>query len=180
MTGRRWALPVMVGALLAPGVAHGQQQSRTVEAAVHAAADPGVLAAEAVSGAAVGLLASLGLAYAGAAILGPHGGEDPGMLGAVTGFLLGMAVGSAVGVHFTARTFGLPARFSEALGGALSGTLALGLLPLDADEPTFWVAVYGMPALGAVLASTLGSESRMRPIVRPADDGVGVGLSVAF
>jgi len=174
---------LIVVALLGPGTTHAQERRDRTEAAAcpaYAPASATVLTAEALSGAAVGLLASWGLAYAGAAILGPHGGEDPGLAGALTGFLVGTVVGSALGVQLTARAFGMPALYYEALGGALAGTLALGMLPLDMDQPIFWVVVYGVPAFGAVMASTLGSQSRLGPVVRPTGDGVGIGLRVAF
>jgi hypothetical protein len=179
----RGAVPLLIVALLGPGTTHAQARPDVAETPVcqaYAPASPAAMTAEMLSGAAVGLLASWGLAYAGAAILGPHGGEDPGLVGAVTGFFVGTAVGSALGVHLTARALGLPARYSEALGGALAGTLMLGALPLDADAPIFWVAVYGVPVFGAVMASTLGSQSRIGTVMQPTREGVGVGLRFAF
>lgn len=136
--------------------------------------------AETLSGAFIGVVASWGCAFMGAAVLGPHGGEDPGLMGALTGFMIGAAAGSALGVHLAARGFGLPASYWEALAGGVSGALALMVLPLDADRPAFWVMVYGAPVLGAVLASSIGSASRIRPVVRPAAGAVELGMAVAF
>ena len=178
---RRFGL-LMLAAVVGPASLCGQSE----RAPAVPGARPGSafatdrLAAEAASGAFLGCVASLGFAWAGAHLLGPHGGEDPGLLGALTGLAVGVMAGSALGVHLVARSAGLPARYWDALAGAVSGTLALGLLPLDADEPTFWVAVYGVPTLAAVLTSSIGTASRMRPVVRPVDSGLDVGVAVAF
>jgi hypothetical protein len=124
---------------------------------------------------------SWGFAWLGARALGPHGGEDPGLMGAVTGFLIGSVVGSSLGVHLVARGWGLPARYYEAAGGALLGTYTLLAIGPDPDHATFWAAAYGLPALGAIAASTLGSWSRrVRPHVQGLDGAAGIGASVGF
>ena len=135
---------------------------------------------EALAGGLLAVIASWGFAWMGAEILGPHGGEDPGVTGAITGFMVGTAIGASAGVHFAAREFGLPASYWEALGGAVVGSLVLFAVPLDADEVRFWAAVYGLPILGAVAASSIGSQSRMRPTARATTHGIGVGLAVSF
>ena len=138
------------------------------------------VAAETASGALMAFGLSIGFAWAGSAVLGPHDGEDPGLVGAVSGFFAGAAVGSALGVHLAARTLKLPARFWEALGGGVAGTMLFLALPLDADEPSFWVGAYALPIAGAILASSAGSASRMRPTVAPAPGGLRLGLAVPF
>jgi hypothetical protein len=151
-----------------------------VSAAQRSAFAGDYVAAESASGALMAFGLSFGFAVAGGAVLGPHGGEDPGLVGAVSGFFAGAAVGSALGVHMAARLLKLPARFWEALGGGVAGTLLCLALPLDADEPSFWVSAYALPVVGAILASSAGSASRMRPTVAPAPGGLRLGLSVAF
>ena len=141
---------------------------------------PAPLAAQAMSGAVVAGLASWGLAVVGAAVLGPQGGEDPGVLGAMTGFAVGVAAGSALGVHLAARGMGLPVRYWEALAGSVSGTLALGLLHVDPDAAAFWALVYGVPTVGAVVTSSLAASSRVQPVVRPAADRVDIGVAVSL
>lgn len=138
------------------------------------------LVGEALAGALLAVTASWGFAWAGAEILGPHGGEDPGLEGAVAGFLVGTTIGASTGVHLAARGFGLPASYWEALGGAVAGSLALLVLPLDADEPSFWAAVYGLPIAGAVLTSSIGSQTRMRLSAHPVAGGVGMHLTLSF
>jgi len=138
------------------------------------------VAAETASGALMALGLSVGFALVGSAVVGPHGGEDPGLVGAVGGFFAGAAVGSAVGVHLAARTLKLPARFWEALGGGAAGTLLVLALSLDPDEPSFWIGAYALPVAGAILGSSLGSASRMRPTVAPAPGGLRLGFAVPF
>jgi hypothetical protein len=102
-------------------------------------------------------------------------------MGAVTGFLIGSVVGSSLGVHLVARGWGLPASYYEAVGGALLGTYALLAVVPDPDHATFWVAAYGLPTLGAVGASTLGSWSRpVRTHIQGLEGSVGIGVSVAL
>lgn len=159
----------------------GDRRADTATVPVRRSAyDPGYLIAEAAAGAACAVGASLILMRAGAATIGPHGGEDPGMLGAMIGFSVGLWAGSAAGVHVVARHAGLPARYWDALAGSVSATLALGLLHLDPDEPTAWLLVYAVPTIGAVVTSSVASATRMRPVVRPALGGVDVGLELAF
>jgi hypothetical protein len=109
----------------------------------------------------------------------PSDGEDPGLGGVILGFATGLAVGTSLGVHLVARGRGLPARYVEALGGALAGVLLVPVLPnIDLDQTASVVAIYAVPTVMAVLASSLGSSSRLRPIVRRTRGGVGVGVSV--
>jgi len=185
MRATRWCralFPILLGASAplgaqqaAPPVPHSTRRSGP---ATPFAAES--MFAETLAGAFVGVIASRGCAWIGAAALGPHGGEDPGLAGALTGFMVGAAAGTALGVHLAARGFGFPASYWEALAGGVAGTLALGALPLDADRPTFWVLVYGAPALGAMLASSIGSASRIHPVMRAANRGIDVGVAVTF
>jgi len=168
---RRAAQSVMLAGVLAHA-AEAQSARR--------AFDPGVLVAETAAGAALAVGASLVLMRAGAVTIGPHGGEDPGLLGAMIGFSVGLWAGSAAGVQLVARRSGLPAQYWDALVGSVSATLVLGLLHLDPDDPAAWVLVYAVPTVGAVATSSVGSATRMRPLIRPAIGGVDVGIELAF
>jgi hypothetical protein len=137
--------------------------------------------AEFAAGAAMAFGMSLGMARMGATVLGPHGGEDPGLAGAVVGFAAGLVLGSSLGVHLVARGYGLPARYEEAVAGGLAGVLLLPALPIDLDRAGTWLAIYALPTATAVLASALGSSSRaVRPAARALREGIGVGVEVAF
>jgi len=137
--------------------------------------------AEVTAGALMAFGMSLGMARLGATVLGPNGGEDPGLAGGLVGFAAGLVLGSSLGVHLVARGFGLPARYEEAAAGALAGVLLLPALPIDFDRAGTWIAIYAVPTLTAVLASSLGSSSRaVRPTARALPDGIGVGVEVGF
>jgi len=142
--------------------------------------DPGLIVAETAVGAGVAVGAAFAMMRVGEVLVGPRGGEDPGMLGAAIGFSVGLVAGSSLGVHSVARGFGLPARYTEALGGALAGLLLLPMLSLDADEPLAWALGFGVPSLGASLVSSLGAHSRLRIVVQPAGDRVDAGVALAF
>lgn len=137
--------------------------------------------AEATAGALMAFGISLGMARVGATVLGPRGGEDPGLAGGIVGFAAGLVLGSSLGVHLVARRYGLPARYEEAVAGALAGVLLLPALPIDLDRAGAWLAIYAVPTATAVLASSPGSWSRSaRPAVRALRDGIGVGVEVGF
>jgi hypothetical protein len=139
------------------------------------------LVAEAAAGLSLGFVMSWGMARIGATVLGPRGGEDPGLAGAVAGFAAGLALGSSLGVHLVARRCGFPARYAEAAAGAVAGVLLLPALPLDIDRGATWALIYAVPTLMATAASTLGSSSRWTgPAVRPVGTGVGVAMGVTF
>ena len=137
--------------------------------------------AEAAAGALMAFGMSFGMAHVGAALLGPKGGEDPGLAGALAGFAAGLALGASLGVHLVARGFGLPARYEEALGGALAGVLLLPAVPIDLDRSGTWLAIFALPTATAVIASSLGSSSRtVRPSARGLPNGIGVGVEIVF
>jgi hypothetical protein len=124
---------------------------------------------------------SLGMAWLGSDLLGPRGGEDPGLAGALVGFAAGLTLGASLGVHLVARGYRLPARYEEALAGALAGVLLLPAVPIDLDRAGTWVAIFAVPTATAVIASSLGSSSRtVRPSARALRNGIGVGVELAF
>src|SRR4051812_40879724 len=86
------------------------QQSRTVSY--------GRVPLEILTGAAGAVAGGFSGGYLGAATIGPHGGEDPGLLGAVLGVLIGIPVGAATGTYLGARIHAAKPDFSDALGGA--------------------------------------------------------------
>lgn len=137
--------------------------------------------AEATAGALMAFGMSLGVARVGATVLGPRGGEDPGLAGGIVGFATGLVLGSSLGVHLVARGYGLPARYEEAVAGALAGVLLLPALRIDLDRAGTWLAIYAVPTATAVVASSLGSSSRMaRPALRALREGIGVGVEIGF
>lgn len=137
--------------------------------------------AEAAAGSLMALGMSLGMAHVGSALLGPKGGEDPGLAGALVGFAAGLVLGSSLGVHLVARGYRLPARYEEALAGALAGVLLLPAVPIDLDRAGSWIAIFAVPTATAVIASGLGSSSRtVRPCARALQRGIGVGVELAF
>jgi hypothetical protein len=137
--------------------------------------------AEAAAGAVMAFGMSLGMARLGSELLGPKGGEDPGLAGALVGFAAGLTLGASLGVHLVARGYRLPARYEEALAGALAGVLLLPAVPIDLDRAGTWVAIFAVPTATAVIASSLGSSSRtVRPSARALRNGIGVGVELAF
>ena len=134
----------------------------------------------------VGALAGgLGGARLGAAIIGPRGGEDPGVLGAVIGLVLGAPLGTAAGVFVGARADDPKAQFGSALGGAGVGLATFlllgGVTGLDPDQGTFWVGFFGLPLMGAVLSEELGLRRRnLRVEVVPGRRGLRLGVRVGF
>jgi len=136
--------------------------------------------AEAAAGLVTGLVGAWALANVGAEVLGPHGGEDPGLAGGLTGLALGLTLGTSLGVHLVARGYGFPANYVEALGGALAGVLLLPAVPFEVNGPIALIGVLAIPAVTSALASSLGSASRVRPVVGPDADGARLGVAVEF
>lgn len=173
----------LIVTLVPPGPPAAAQAPRTGPQRLveHRAFQSEPMLVEAAAGLLVGVGTSMVLARVGATVLGPRGGEDPGLAGAMVGFAAGLTVGTALGVHAVARAYGLPARYEEAAAGALAGVLLVPALPIDIDHRASILAVFAVPTVGAVLASSAGSASRWTgPVVRPAPGGVGVEMSVAF
>jgi len=135
--------------------------------------------AETLAGAFMGFGLGWGMARLGADVLGPHGGEDPGLAGALFGFAVGLTVGTSLGVHLAARGYGFPASYIEALGGALAGVLLLPALPA-VNEPLAVIGIFVVPAALSAIASSLGSTSRVRPVAGPDAGGVRLGVAVEF
>jgi len=136
--------------------------------------------AEATAGLFTGIVGAWALANIGAEVLGPHGGEDPGLAGGLTGLALGLTLGTSIGVHMVARGYGFPARYFEALGGALAGMLLLPVVPFEVDGPIALIGVLAIPAVTSAVASSLGSASRVRPVAGPDADGARLGVAVEF
>lgn len=179
-TGRQLIVIVVLILLVAQGaVGQGRPQTRRAVPLSPLQSEP--MLAETAAGLMLGFGTSIMMARVGSTLLGPHGGEDPGLMGGVVGFAVGLALGSSLGVHLAARGYGFPARYEEAAGGALAGVLLLPALPLDIDHPATIIALFAVPTVTAALASSLGSSARWTaPAVRPVGDGVGVGVALAF
>jgi peptidoglycan/LPS O-acetylase OafA/YrhL len=78
------------------------------------------------------------------------------VVGGFLGAFAGVALGSAAGVHLAGKCLGEPNNFRGALLGSAGGLGAFLLLispaALDPDEVPFWVALVGLPSVGAVLS----------------------------
>lgn len=176
---RRLPVAALAIGLLLPGSLASQAADSAPARVPRSAMAGEVILGEVLAGALLAGGLSWGFAVLGGKIA-PDEGEDPGLVASVTGFLVGTTLGASLGVHLAARAFHLPARYYEALGGAVAGTLVVIALPLDMDEASSWVAVYGLPILGAVLTSSIGSRSRLRVSVQPAAGGAHVGVGFDF
>lgn len=95
------------------------------------------------AGVAGGILGSVVFAYAGAAIIGPHGGEDPGMMGAVIGLYTLPTVGGIIGFNATRRSHAT-SEFGTGLVDFRSGQLSLA-------APTIYFQRH--PAIGRLTQS---------------------------
>ena len=122
-----------------------------------------------VLGWAAGFLAGYGGAKIGDAVLGPRGGEDPGLLGAFFGVTAGTVLGTSLTVHAVARDQGVPSEYGAALGGAVLGLVAVApllklgdALGVEASEPITWALVFALPAAGAVVFTDVGYRNRQR------------------
>src|SRR5687767_10360965 len=129
-----------VGLQVLCGAAAGAQQAPLSPAPRSETDRAARLMTEVAIGGAGAAAAGLGFAVLGGSVIGPHGGEDPGLLGIVIGTIVGIPVGSSIGAYLGAKAFGAPARYGDALGGAAlgMGTFLLLVMPvaqLDPDYP---------------------------------------------
>lgn len=162
----------------------------TAQAALDSASPVGVteVAVRVLAGGLGAAIGSVGLAYVGGPVLGPHGGEDPEVVGTLVGFGMGILLGGSLGVHLASRRQGYGTSYGSALGGALLGALALvPLAPavhLDLDNAGAWLLVYGAPIGGAVAATVLQSHARSRSRARlsfaPIRGGMRLGAALSF
>jgi hypothetical protein len=136
----------------------------------------GRVAGQLVVGGAAGLAASIGLGLAGAALTSDCCGDDPGLIGAVYGAIAGAALGPAIPVYLIGKAGPNQGSLGATLLGGLSGAVlflgVLGAAELDSDNPPFWIALYGLPAAGAVAGYYLSAR-------RPTPSGISVPLEGA-
>lgn len=184
---------VTMMALVALGVvwndAAAQDPARSDSTTRRGAATPAELfIVQGVAGVAGGAIGAIALGAAGAELIGPHGGEDPGLLGAVVGGLAGLTLGMGAGVSVTARWEGEPSSFWGAAIGAAGGVLLVGalapLLDLDPDYAPLWICLATIPPAAAVLGNrglgmARGPASRL--VAGPLRGRrMGLGVSLAF
>jgi hypothetical protein len=139
------------------------------------------------AGALGGFLGGFALGAAGAEVIGPHGGEDPGLMGALIGGFAGFVLGTGGGVSGAARLQGEPSSFAGASLGAILGVAVIGALykplNLDPDYAPVWVCLFTIPpamavALNRIMATARAPRSLM---VRPLSGGrLGVGSAFQF
>jgi hypothetical protein len=141
-----------------------------------------------IAGVGGGFLGALALGAAGAEVIGPHGGEDPGLMGAFIGGLVGFTLGVGGGVSAMARSQREPSSFARASAGALLGVGLVGALAgplhLDPDRAPFWISLATIPPAAAVWVNHAGGNThhdRLRLVARPLGGGrLGLGASVGF
>jgi hypothetical protein len=141
-----------------------------------------------VAGVAGGALGAVALGVAGYEVIGPHGGEDPGELGAMLGALTGLVVGIGGGVSSAAHLQGEPASFARASLGAFVGVLLIGALSrplnLDAHRAPVWICLATIPPATAVLLNHSAGEAtgpaRHLAVHPLSGNRLGVGVSVGF
>jgi len=144
-------------------------------------------------GAAAGAVGtSIAFAYFGATTT-TNGGESPGLLETLYGAMAGSIVGSAIGVSIVGKLTHDSGKLGSAFLGSIAGlTVFFMMAPsLDADYASFYLAFWGLPAVGAVTGYALSrDESDNRALgvqigdahlsVRPQRGGATVGVRVAF
>ena len=123
-------------------------------------------------------------------------GDNASVVGGFVGAFAGVGLGSAAGVHLAGKSLGTPTSFRASLLGSVGGLGAFFLLispaSLDPDEVPFWVALVGLPSIGAVLfqrgtLSKAGADTSSSPSLRigarlvpRADGSVAIMGSVKF
>jgi hypothetical protein len=165
-----------------------QGPARSDAAAFQApSATAGLFIMQGAAGAAGGFLGGLALGAAGAALIGPHGGEDPGLVGALIGGLAGFTLGTGAGVSGAARLQHEPSSFGGATMGAFLGLGLVGALSkplnLDPDYAPLWICLFTIPPATAVILNRVMGASRevQHLTVRPLAGGrVGVGAVLGF
>jgi hypothetical protein len=145
-----------------------------------------------IIGWAAGFGAGYGGAKLGAAVLGPRGGEDPGLLGGLFGLAAGIVLGTSTAVYGVARGQGVPSEYATALGGAMLGLVAVAplfktgdALGIEVSEPVVWAMVFALPAAGAVFLTDLSYRGRQRDgritaVVASTPSGWTLGMNVPF
>jgi hypothetical protein len=149
-------------------------------------------ALETVGAAAGAVGTSIAFAYLGAAAA-TSGGDSPGLLETFYGAMIGSVVGGAIGASVVGDLTHDSGTFGSALLGGFSGLIlfVMAMPSLDADYASFYVALWGLPAVGAVTGYALSrneGDNRLlgvrfgetRISVKPNRDGVAVGATVTF
>lgn len=118
-----------------------------------------------------GLLGGAG-AFAGllgGCYVGAQGGDtwldsdSPGLGGCVILGLVGVPLGSSLGVYLGGRATGGHGSYGSTAAGAVLGTLAfMGIASagLDPDQPPFWIVLAGLPTAGAILMYSSSQRNR--------------------
>lgn len=122
--------------------------------------DNGRIMREFFAGVTGGILGSIGFAYAGAAVIGPHGGEDPGLIGAVIGTLFGATVGSSIGVQIAGTAGDETGSYGATLLGSTVGMLTFLLIHPDPDNAPFWIGLYTLPTVGGIIGFNATRKSQ--------------------
>lgn len=116
-----------------------------------------------------GLAASLVFGYLGASTIGPGNGEDPHLMGAVSGMIAGSTIGSSLGVYATGKASQARGSYWATLLGSTVGTLLFLALSPDLDYASFWVELYALPSLGGTAGFNASRVNKAYP-----DSGRGI------
>lgn len=153
-------------------------------AGVHA----GLFVLQGIAGVGGGFVGAVALGAAGAVVIGPHEGEDPGLLGRILGGVAGLVLGMGGGVSGMARAQGEPSSFARASMGAFLGVGIVAALSepleLDPDYAPLWICLGTIPPALAVLVNHAGGDARAPVaslVARPLAAGrLGLGASLGF
>jgi hypothetical protein len=110
-----------------------------------------------------GIAGSFVLALIGAATIGPHNGEDPGLYGAIAGTIVGSTFGSSMGVYLIGNRRDERGSYWATLLGSTVGTVIFLALSQDPDDANFWIALYALPALGGTIGFNESRRHKMHP-----------------